>query len=306
VNGVACHPFAHKHGGYFLVTLQPSMDKTHLSVELVESLQRAIEKDRRVDEVVARLKSATLAGIVEYGCLRCRDEDRVPRLPTAIERTAVGQALLEVPTPLGSRAQGATTSDLRSLALRRCEFFVLATEAELQCDSWENFCGRFERAAWNQGFVKEAAANLHSALYEMASHALTHAFSKIAPLVCYEVHDGIAAFTVADLGVGVLQSLRSAAKYQYLSRDVDAIHAALHTGVTRLSTGGFGFNSVFKALAKQWGQLRFRSGTGCVSMDGLDTSVDRATYSFPPLMAGFQVSVCCRSGDALVSTDCLI
>jgi hypothetical protein len=281
------------------------MDKTHLSVELVEALQRAIEKTRRVDEVVATLKSATLAGIVEYGCLRCRHEHCAPRLPEAIERTAIGQALLEVPTPLGFRTQGGPTSSV-SLALRRSEFFLLASEAEFQSHSWENFCGRFERAAWKQGFGKEAAANLHSALYEIASNALIHAFSEIAPLACYDVHDGIAAFTVADLGIGVRQSLRSATKYHSLERDVDAIHAALRPGVTRFATGGSGFNSVFKALAQQWGQLRFRSGNGCVSMDGMDASVDHATYSFPPLMTGFQVSACCRIGDTSTMPDCLI
>jgi hypothetical protein len=170
----------------------------------------------------------------------------------------------------------------------------VSTEAELLTTEWENYCGRFERAAWAQDFNRDSAANLQSALNEMASNAVIHAFAPVAALIGYEVHDGMAAFSVADVGMGVLRSLRSVTKFQHLRRDVEAIHAALHTGVTRLPTGGFGFNSVFKALAKQWGQLRFRGGTGCVAMSGLDVDVDGATYSFPPQLSGFQVSVCCR------------
>jgi hypothetical protein len=271
------------------------LDLTRLTVSLVEAMQRALEKGRAVREVVERLHSATLAGMLEYGCLRYQSESAAPPLPQAIHATELGSALLQVPAALGLRADGELTSDLRCLEIRKSEFFCIVNEGQLCSTEWENYCGRFERAAWDQGFGRASAANLQSALYEMATNAVIHAFCPAGPVVGYYVSDGVAAFSVVDVGIGVLRSLRSQERFTHLTRDVDAIHAALHSGVTRFPSGGTGFNSVFKALARQWGQLRFRSERGCVSMDGLDVSVDKATLAFPPRLPGFQVSVCCRA-----------
>jgi hypothetical protein len=273
------------------------LDLTRLTVSLVEAIQRAIEKGRPVNETVHQLQTATLAGLLEYGTLRYHKGSSAPALPKAIHATEPGRALLQVPCALGLRTDGELTNDLRRLDLRISEFFSVANEADVISTEWENYCGRFERAAWDQGFGKAIAANLQSALYEMATNAVIHASSPVGAIVGYEVANGLASFTVADVGIGVLRSLQSVERFKQLNGDVDAIHAALHSGVSRLPTGGTGFNSVFKALARHWGELRFRSERGCVSMDGLDVSVDKATFAFPPLLPGFQVSVCCRAAE---------
>jgi hypothetical protein len=270
------------------------VEKSHLTAELVESLQRAIQKHRPIENLIAGLRTTTLAGIIEYGCFRHHSGNLISPLPPAIRDGIIGQALLEIPTPLGLRSAGLCTNNLQTLALRSCEFLIVTTEHDVMSTEWENFLGRFERGAWIQGFNRKSAANLQSALHEMASNAVIHAFAPFGALVGYHLSDGIAEFSVADVGIGIRKSLQSVAKFQNLANDIDAIHTALRPGVTRFSTGGFGFNSLFKALAKQWGFLRFRSGGGCVSMHGLDVAVDRASYSFPPNLPGFQVSISCR------------
>ena len=63
--------------------------------------------------------------------------------------------------------------------------------------------------------------------------------------------------------------------------------------------GGFGFHQVFKSLAAQWGQLRFRSGEGCIRMDGTGLDADRGEERDLPYLGGFQVAVCCRAARTL-------
>jgi hypothetical protein len=108
-----------------------------------------------------------------------------------------------------------------------------------------------------------------------------------------------ALFTVVDAGIGILASLRSQPAYQHFQVHLEAIRAALHVGVTRFGPGqgGFGFADVFKSLATDSGLVRFRSGEGCISMDGTDLDADtKGNETFPPALPGFQVTVCCRRG----------
>jgi hypothetical protein len=64
--------------------------------------------------------------------------------------------------------------------------------------------------------------------------------------------------------------------------------------------GGFGFRRVFKGLAAMWGTLRFRSGEGCVTMDGTDCDADRGEEVFVVNRPGFQVTICCRLSDQML------
>jgi hypothetical protein len=273
---------------------------THLTVELVETIQTLHKQGKPVAGIIECLESATLPGLVEYGCLRFDQPNKFPLLPKSLYRIPLAYALLEVRSMLGLRSTGASKAPIRSLHTRPIEFHLVPPETDFTEDhEWEHFCHRFELAARGVGFSKDAAINLHTALFDMAENATIHSRTPVAPLVGYEVRDHMAMFTVADVGIGVLECLRSAPKYAYLSQDVEAIQLAMHNGVTsRPDGGGFGFNSVFKALAEQWGQLRFRSGNGCITMDGTYLKADKCRRHFPPPMRGFQVSVCCRADDS--------
>jgi hypothetical protein len=242
-----------------------------------------------------------LPGLVEYCCLRYDQPGKFPRLPKSLYRLPLMRALFEVRSELGLRSTGVPKAPVKSLSTRPIEFFLVPRDTDLDEDvEWGNFCQRFERASHGVGFSKDAAINMHSALFEMAENAKIHSRSPVIPLVGYEVSNGMAMFTVADVGIGVLESLRSVPRYASLTMDVEAIQLAMQNGVTSRQDGqgGLGFNSVFKALAEQWGQLRFRSGNGCVTMDGTYLKADKCRRHFPSSIRGFQVSVCCHANDS--------
>lgn len=268
-----------------------------LNVELVQSLQRAADRGRPVDSL-AGVTSATLAGLLEYGCLRQRFPDRFPQSPGAVGSTPLARALLQVASPLGLRVHGTPQRTVRTVDARSAEFRLLPPLDAFDHDiQWENYLTRFERSALSVGFSRSVAAKLQSAFAEMCENAVLHARSPTTPLAGYVVAEATAQFTVVDVGIGVRASLAQNPLHADLASDVDAIGRALQTGVTcrHQSHGGFGFQSVFKALAEPWGQLRFRSGNGCLSMDGTGIDADSCRRSRPLPLPGFQVSVCCRA-----------
>lgn len=275
------------------------MDTSCLTVELVESLQFLARRGKPIQQLVASLKTATVPGIVEYGCARYVDAAILPSLPRTVTESSLGRALAEVRSPIGLRTHGHESPPQKSLSTREVEFCSIPSTTELdQSVEWNGFCHRLELRAKETGFTKQAAMNLSSALFEMAENALIHSHATEPPLVGYDVRHNYAMFVVADVGIGVLRSLRTAPLYSGLETDADAIRLALREGVTcrHGESGGTGFNSVFKALAAQWGRLRFRSGGGCVTMDGTDLDADRCFRHYPSNMPGFQVSVsCCRT-----------
>lgn len=268
-----------------------------LSVRLVEELQSILPDYERIGAIVSQLRGATLPGIVEYGCLRWVIGDRVPPLPPAVADSSLGLALREVRSELGLRSSGPPKSPMRRLDGQPVEFCVVECEEDLERDEWNLFLLRFERTAKGCGFSAQAAARLFAALNAMAENAVIHADAPIGALVGYRTTDGTAQFCVGDVGIGVLASLRTCSDYASLSIHNEAIKMALRDGTSRFGPGkgGFGFRQMFKALAEQWGYLRFRSGEGCITMDGTGLDADTGVESYPPPMPGFQVSACCRA-----------
>lgn len=272
------------------------MDFTTLTVELVEAIQIAIGKGKPVTHIVNKLQSTTLAGLLEYGCLKHFDPIRVPALPLSIANSQLGKMLSEVRSELGIRTDGPQRNPVRSLNPQEVEFYILCDESEAESTEWDNFCHRFELGAKRSGFARKTAENLHFALHEMASNAVIHSRSSTAALIGYEIRSGKALFSVVDVGIGVLASLKTLDKYSKLSRPIDAIQQAMSPGVSSLGRGGLGFSQVFKAVTNDWGELRFRSGNGCIEMDGTELNYvsDNVKRKYPPSLPGFQVSMCCR------------
>lgn len=266
-------------------------------MKMVGELQECIEDGRDIESVVSSLHGATLPGLVEYRCLRRAMKGIVPPLPPAVSMSTIGKALYDLGPSRNGRAARAGATALRRIDTSPAEFFLIHPESYLEDENWKPYTVRFVRSAQGVGLDKIVADGLRGALLEMTDNAVLHAQAESPILVGYRVLDGIAQFCVADVGVGVLDSLRSCADFAHLRFDNKAIKAALRDGVSRYGNkqGGMGFRQIFKALSAQWGQLRFRSGQGCIVMDGTDLDADLCSEAFVAPLPGFQVTVACRT-----------
>lgn len=269
-----------------------------LTCESVEELQQAAEVGKPIATYVESLKAATLPGIVEYGCARWHLPN-LPPLPAAIALSQLGRALLEVKSDLGLRIDGDQRLAPRTITPQTHEFYVLDGEDPTLNRDWREFLVRFRQSAKQIGFSQDKAQGLAAALGEMADNATLHARATVGALVGYHVIDGAAVCSVADVGIGVLGSLREHEDYRDLATHAAAVRTALQDGTTRYGTGngGYGFRNVFKVLASMWGTLRFRSGQGCISMDGTACDADRGEESYVLDRPGFQVTICCRTSN---------
>jgi hypothetical protein len=271
-----------------------------LTVKFVEALHNAVRNGRDVAPAVAALRNATLPGLMEYGCLkRTLPASSLPDLPKAVLDCPVGQAMRQVRSDLGLRTTGKARPSLKRVDHQPVEFWVIEGEEGFADQSWEVFEIRFNRSARSAGFTGSVADGLQGALHEMAENAVIHSEAPTGILAGYQVVPEAALFTVVDVGIGILASLRTNLAYQQFQVHLEAIRAALHVGVSRFGPGqgGLGFSQVFKSLAADSGLVRFRSGEGCIMMDGTDLDADtKGNETFPPGLPGFQVTVCCRRG----------
>ncbi len=278
------------------------MTEKVLSASLVDDVLRAKEINRPIESVLSSFSSATLPGFVEYGCA-LRQYSDLPPLPARIVGSELGIASAEVLSELGLRSTGTQKRPIRSMAAQPVEFFVLEGDDPTLGEAWCEYRLRFEQSSKAAGFPLKTATALAAAFGEMADNAVFHSDSTIGILVGYQALPGSSLFCIADAGIGVLESLRSNPEFRNLNDHREAICMALKPGVSRYGRGlgGSGFSQVFKSLAKHWGSLRFRSGKGCVTMNGRDCNADVGVKSEAPFRPGFQVSVCCRTSEALDS-----
>ena len=272
-----------------------------LTVELVEEFQNLIDAPQTIQTVVAGLRGASLPGLLEYGCLRWSQGDgKLPPLPETVCDSDIGRALNEVRSVLGVRASGPPKQALKRLDVQPAEFCTLHAESDLQSSDWQEFLIRYERSTIDCGFSNAVAIKLHAALYELAENSVIHSAASTDTLVGYRVLAGVSQFCIADVGIGVLASLKQCPDFSNLSTHVEGLRLALHDGISRFGKGqgGYGFGRVFKSLAEQWGSLRFRSGEACITMDGNGLDADVGSEDFVPFRPGFQVTVCCRMAAA--------
>lgn len=282
-----------------VIVMGVQMRTDWLTVALVEEIHRAVLRGRDVTRAVSGLAGATVPGLLEYGCLGwAMRGGSLPALPPAVSGSDIGRALNVVPSVLGLRTDAPSPRSLRRLDAQTAEFLALRSENDLTDEGWEHFAARFETSARSVGFTFDASARLQLALYEMAENAVIHAESPTI-LVGYHASPGTALFCVADVGIGVLASLRKNPAFRHLRLHSEAITAALQDGSSSRRPdeggGGFGFRQVFTSLTDQWGSLRFRSGEGCLTMEGTDCDASRGYVTHPPSVPGFQATICCRT-----------
>lgn len=271
------------------------MPYNFLTVDLLEDILLAHQLNRPIQPAIASLNATTLPAIIQYKCLAWTLNIDLPPLPQEIVDSDIGKAFCSIESLLQS-GQELRPTHIPTIDSRSVEFTALTAKTDIETQSWQLFEARFNRSAQQSGFSHSIADLLQAALYEMAENALLHSNARIPVIVAYRVLDGFAQFCVADLGIGVLESLRKCPDYCALHTHKDAIRKALQDGVSRFGyqRGGLGFRQVFKAVASQWGLLRFRSGEGSIVIDGTYCDADKGSELFLPFLPGFQIAISCR------------
>lgn len=266
-----------------------------LTANFVEQIHKAHLKGIPVTGHVASLSQTTITGLIEYGCLK-RSIPELPSLPPAVTNSPLGRELNRITSEIGLRVAGPSAPPSFDHAAREIEFVIVKDEESLLSEPVQMLAMRITQGMKQAGFSVKTANEFQGACYEMLSNAIEHSESPIPAVVGYHVRPSLASFIVADVGRGVCESLRENPAHQDVVDHCEAIRRAVKDKVTRhLENRGNGFRPVFKALAENWGLLRFRSRKGCRTVNGLGVTEDEGTHHYPPELPGFQVSVTCRS-----------
>ena len=129
--------------------------------------------------------------------------------------------------------------------------------------AWEQWAKHAENAAVATGLTKGLVSGLMGALGELQDNVFEHSGRPESGVVAYAAGNGAFEFVVADAGRGVLASLRENPEFSLLADSGAALRVAVSDGASRhaRNTGhGYGIGQLFRALAQDAADLRFRSG----------------------------------------------
>jgi hypothetical protein len=190
---------------------------------------------------------------------------------------------------------------------RRLEFFRLRTTQDKTSLNFELFLERFCRSLKQQGFPKSFANALSKVMDEMADNVVQHSgvfvdgFSGIAG---YHIENKRAAFAVADIGRGILATLKDSPSWRHLSTAREALRAIVMRGASsRIEQGaGEGFRQLFGSLVDRNSIIRLRTDDSVLMIgDGLNEREGGELAS--PCLAGLQLSVICALGKRAAESE---
>lgn len=165
-------------------------------------------------------------------------------------------------------------------------------------DAWRLWLSRADQAARAVGFPDRTAAEMIGALGELEDNVFRHSEAFETGLVAYAASTHGFEMVVTDAGRGVLASLKANPDYAHLQDSGEALRLSLADGESRLgrdSGSGYGMGQMFRALATNDGDLRFRSGDHALEVRGHSPSLQgEVKLSHVPDAAGLTVSVLCR------------
>jgi hypothetical protein len=184
------------------------------------------------------------------------------------------------------------------------EMWAIERDDDVTGTDWRLYQDRFRRSATQHGFTTSLGAALSKALAEMADNVYQHS-GGVRGFVVFCFAERCVAWCVADLGRGVLGSLRSSERWAHLSNARDALGAAWFQHATRRPgpNSGTGFREVERSLAALNGHLRFRTDDAVLELDGRSGGLQPKTAS-NPMLRGLQLSATCAVGgtsDVLVT-----
>lgn len=180
---------------------------------------------------------------------------------------------------------------------RQIDFFPIRDKQWSQPARYHPYESRFRKAAVEAGFGKKADA-FTGALFEMADNIVQHSGpntdSPAIGIIGYYICPAHISFAVADLGCGVLSSLRRNPQWSSLPNSKAALTAILqsHASSRQMAGEGEGFKQLFRSLTDFNGIVEMRSGNGRLKV----TQVPGGREAQPQFIAeapGLQLSVSC-------------
>ena len=167
---------------------------------------------------------------------------------------------------------------------------------------WDQWAKHAENAALAAGLPRDLAAGLMGALGELQDNVLEHSGRPDSGLVAYGASTDAFEFVVADAGRGVLASLRENPEFTHLADCGAALRVAASDGASRhvYSTGrGYGISQLFRALAHDAAELRFRSGDHSLRLWGDAPSLTgHVEIVQKAWLDGLTITVRCAPGQA--------
>jgi hypothetical protein len=166
--------------------------------------------------------------------------------------------------------------------------------------AWEQWAKHAENAAVAAGLTKGLVGGLMGALGELQDNVFEHSGRPESGVVVYAANNGAFEFVVADGGRGVLASLRENPEFSLLPDSGAALRVAVSDGASRhaRSTGhGYGIGQLFRALAHDAAELRFRSGDHALRLWGDAPSlIGQVELAQKAWLDGLTITVRCGPG----------
>lgn len=163
--------------------------------------------------------------------------------------------------------------------------------------TWDQWAKHAENAAVTQKIPRQFAVRLIGALIELCDNVNEHSGRIETGIAAYAASPGKFEFVVADCGIGVLASLKKNPRFADLRDSGEALDKAIRDGNSGLQIPGRGqgLGNLFRALVRDEGELRFRSGDYALSISGSSPSVQgRIELSKQPWFDGMVISARCN------------
>lgn len=270
-----------------------------LTAENVGDVRRLVHAGRHADLANFEFELIDLAGALELACAAAEwSRERHPVVSIVDNLSERFELLVRARSALAGK-QPPLVADHSSPAF---ELRPAPSRPEFIDTEWSLFLQRFVRGLQRScRFSSPIAHAVAGAVEEMVDNVIQHSGQGDEPtgVVGYTIGDGF-AFGVADLGIGVLASLKENPKWLQLDTSREALLAAVRDRATRRTNVavGDGFDTVLRNISDLGCVLRFRSGDGSLTVDGF-----RARETMPMAertcthLCGFQVSIVCPRGD---------
>lgn len=264
------------------------------------TLLRPIDVDGlRRTEVVPALAAApaiTLAGAVELACTVASGGAERSALAQAAARWFGGLSLWRTMIAwLVDGQRPLRPADPMSAPI--FEMWAIEGEDDVAGTDWILYQDRFRRTATQFGFSSALGAALSRALAEMADNIYQHSGGgRGFAVFCFA--EKRVSWCVADLGQGMLASLRSSERWAHLQNARDALVAVWHARATSRpgASSGDGFRQVERSLAALNGHLRFRTDDAVLELVGTSGALRPISRTNPEL-PGLQIAATCALGD---------